>query len=175
MRLIKYVLVVGIIVFGFAYVKANKTKNFHYKAPANFRVESNFFPAYYPTTYNHTGPEKITVLIPPEIKSRLGAPKTSTGQLKQEFLQGKMNFNKQFGIEGWKMDGYKFSKTPHGERLELSGSYTSFIGVKTEYVEHHYFGKAAVQSIHLFYPAVSEGKVAEQAKASLQTFNPNIN
>lgn len=175
MRLIKYVLVFGVILFGFAFVKANKSRNFQYKAPANFLVESNLFPEFYPTAYNHTGPEKITVLIPPEIKSSAGIPKTNTGELNKSFLQGKLNFNQQFGIKDWMMNGYKFAKTEYGERLEINGSYTSFTGVKTEFIEHHYFGKSVVQSIHLFYPSASQGKVVEQAKLSLQTFNPNIN
>lgn len=175
MRLIKYILVFGVVLFGFAFVKANKSRNFQYKAPANFLVESNLFPSFYPTVYNHTGPEKIMVLIPPELKLKNGIPKTSKGELHKDFIQGKLNFNQQFGIKDWMMNGYKFSKTEHGERLEINGSYTSFAGVKTEFIEHHYFGNAIAKSIHLFYPSVNQGKVVEQAKLSLQTFNPNIN
>jgi hypothetical protein len=175
MRLIKYGLVFGVIILGFTYVKANKSRNFQYKAPTGFLVESNLFPAFYPTTYNHTGAEKITVLIPPEVRSTVGVPKTKTGELNKSYLQGKLNFNEQFGIKDWIMNGYKFTNTNYGERLEINGSYTSFSGVKTEFVEYHYFGKSVVQSIHLFYPSVAQGKVVEQAKLSLQTFNPNIN
>lgn len=175
MRLIKYILVFGVIMFGFAYVQANKTRNFQYKAPANFLVESNYFPSFYPTTYYHTGTEKITVLIPPEVRSTVGVPKTKTGELDKKFLQGKLNFNQQFGIKEWMMNNYSFTQTPHGERLEIKGSYLSFAGIKTEFIEHHYFSKSVMQSIHLFYPAVATGKVVEQAKLSLQTFNPNIN
>jgi hypothetical protein len=175
MRLIKYVLVVGFIVFGFAYVKANKTRNFQYKAPTGFTLEDNFFPAFIPTVYKHTGAEQVTVMIPPEVRSKIKAPKTASGELHPEFLQGKRNFNQQFGIENWNVKEYKFSNTNNGERLELSGSYTSMAGVKTEFLEHHYFGKSVIQSIHMFYPEKSVGKVVEQAKLSLQNFNPNIN
>lgn len=172
---LKYVLVFGVIIFGFAYVSANKTKNFHYKIPQNFLMEDNYFPKFFPYTYNYTGAEKITVMIPPEIKSKLGSPKTKKGELHPDFIEGKRNFNTQFGIKDWIIESYKFSSTEHGERLELNGSYTSFSGVKTEFMEHHYFGKLAAQSIHLFYPSRAEGKIVEQAKLSLQTFNPNIN
>ncbi|MBL7544624.1 MAG: hypothetical protein JNL11_12475 [Bdellovibrionaceae bacterium] len=175
MRAWKYVLVFGLTIFSFVYVNANMNKKFSYKAPTNFVVETNYFPSFFPTMYNYNGVERITVLIPPEIKSKIGVPKTKTGELNPSFIQGKLNFNEQFGIEDWKMDNYKFSQTPHGERLELVGSYTSYAGVKTTFIEHHYFGKSRMQSIQLFYPSLAQGKVVEQAKLSLQTFSPNVN
>lgn len=175
MGLKKYILIFAVILFGFVAVQANKTRNFQYKAPANFLLESNYFPAFHPMTYTHTGAEKITVLVPPEIRSTAGVPKTKTGELDKKFIQGKLNFNQQFGIQEWMISNYNFSQTPHGERLEIKGSYLSFAGVKTEFIEHHYFSKTIMQSIHLFYPSSATGKAVEQAKASLQTFNPNIN
>lgn len=161
--------------FGFAYVQANKTKNFQYQVPANFELEANLFPTFFPTTYNSKGPEQITVMIPPEIKTRLGSPKTKAGELNPDFLNGKKTFNQQFGIRDWNLDNYKFTNTQYGERLELNGTYTSMGGIKTDFIEHYYFGKTVAQSIHMYYPAQARGKVVDQAKLSLQTFNPNIN
>lgn len=175
MRLIKYLLIFGAITFGFAYVNANKSRNIQYRAPANFDREANYFPAYFPTTYHYTGGEKITVMIPPEFKSTLGVPKNKNGELERDFIIGKQNFNQQFGINDWVMDSYRFSNSSYGERLEINGSYTNMAGGKTAFIEHHYFGKALAQSIHVFYPANAKSKAIEQVKASLQTFNPNIN
>ena len=175
MKQFKYIFVFGLIFFSFAYVKANKSKKVFYKAPKDFLVETNFFPAFFPTTYTHTGVEKIMVMIPPEMKSKLGIPKTATGELNSQFLKGKQNFNQQFGIKDWILEKYNFSNSAYGEKLELNGSYTSIAGVKTNFIEHYYFSDSAIQTIHLFYPSKSKGNVVEQAKQSLQTFNPNIN
>ncbi len=176
MRLFKYILVFGLVIFGFTYVNAGKARNFQYKSPNNFTQEINYFPAFFPSVYSYTGSDKITVMIPPEIKTvGLDLPKTKTGALIPEFLEGKRNFNTTFGIENWEMSSYRFTITPYGERLEVLGSYTSLAGIKTEFMEHHYFGKNVTRSIHLFYPTKSDGKIVEQAKLSLQTFNPNIN
>lgn len=175
MRVFKYLIIFGIIIFGFAYVNANKPHQYTYNAPRNFLQEENYFPQFYPATYNYSGPDKISVVIPPEIKSKLGVPKTKNGDLVPEFIEGKKNFNAQFGIEDWVMHDYHFTNTPHGERLEITGSYTNYIGVKTEFIQHHYFGKLKSQSIHLFYPSKSDGKIVEQAKLSLQSFKPSVN
>lgn len=175
MKRISILIIFIVVGFGFAYVNANKSKNFHFTPPSNFALDNSYYLPYFPTEYNYTGAEKISILIPPERQSKLGLPKTKTGQINPKFLQGKMDFNEQFGIQEWTMTGHRFTQTQHGERLEIEGSYKSFNGAKVYFVEHHYISPTAMQSIHLFFPDKANDKVVQQAKASLQTFNPNIN
>lgn len=162
-------------IFGVAFVNANKSNNNHFVPPANFVLDDSFFLPYFPKEYNYNGTDKISILIPPEIKSKLGSPKTKTGEINPDFLQGKLDFNEQFGIKEWKMEKYNFSQTQFGERLEIEGHYKSFSGKQVNFIEHHYVSPKSMQSIHLYYPADGNKKVVSQAKASLQTFNPNIN
>lgn len=167
-RLLLLALFAGLI------VNAAKTRNIKFDPPKNFIKEANLFTKYIPTYYYSKEDKKVSLVIPFEIKVEK-IPKTADGKINPDFIAGKQNFNAQFGIKDWTIHNFSFQPEKGSTKLEMIGSYKNPEGVVNFFVEHHYFSKSnQMQSIELLYPENSNPKAVQEAKASMDSFNPNF-
>lgn len=155
-------------------VHAAKKREITFNPPKNFEKEANLFTKYIPTYYYSKEDKKVSLVIPFEIPIEKSL-KTDDEKIHPEFIAGKQNFNSQFGITEWKIHNYSFQNEKGATKLEIIGSYKNSEGVLNNFIEHDYFTKnKKMQSIQLLFPENSNPKTVQEAKASMDSFNPNF-
>lgn len=155
-------------------VNAAKNREISFNPPKSFEKEANLFTKFIPTYYFSKEDKKVSLIIPFEIQIEKSL-KTEDGKIQPDFIAGKQNFNSQFGITEWKIHNYNFINEKSSTKLEIIGSYKNTEGVVNNFIEHHYFTKTKkMQSIQLLFPENSNPKAVQEAKASMDSFNPNF-
>lgn len=167
------VLVVLLLLTTFG-VNAAKNRRYSFEPPKGFSKNINLFTAYLPTSYYSKGDKKVTITIPAEMKAP-GVPQTKEGKIHPDFITGKRNFSTQMGLKDWRIQNFQFSETPQSTKLEIIGTYKNTKGINNTFIEQHYFSKTnKVQSIHMLYPENANPKDIQEAKLSLDRFNPHF-
>ncbi|MCB0370649.1 MAG: hypothetical protein KDD45_14800 [Bdellovibrionales bacterium] len=150
-------------------------KKSEFKVPKGFERESNFLPGVMPQQYYSKGDKKISIVIPPEYKMSRGAPITQSGKLHPDFINGKNKSARFFGFKNWKIEKYSINNIKNMTRLEVMGSYQSIDGKKNTFIEHHYFSKKnRERTISLIFTDGANKKLLNEAKLSMNQFNPNF-
>lgn len=169
----KYLLIALFLVSGLGY--AARDSHYQFSPPKKFIKEKNIFPKLIPTQYFSPEGKKISIMIPPSYKLSGGVPMTKEGKLAPEFIAGKKSFNSAFGISEWHLANYSFTNTANGKKLELVGSYRSNSGKLSTFIERHFFNKEKkVESIHLIYDEDAKEESIQEAKSSLETYQPSF-
>lgn len=164
----------AVIFLGGVLVQAAKVRNLNFTPPKNFERETSLFPQFVPTYFTSKDEKKVSLIFPHEISLK-EIPKTADNKIHPEFLAGKQNFNKQFGIQEWKIHNFSFQDTKGITKLEMIGSYKNSRGLMNMFIEHYYFSKSKkMQSVQLLYPENANAKSIQEAKASMDSFKPNF-
>lgn len=162
------------VFLGGVLVQAAKVRNINFNPPKNFEKEVSLFPQYVPTYFTSKDEKKVSLIFPNEISLK-EIPRTRDGKIHPEFLAGKQNFNKQFGISDWKIHNFGFQDIKEVTKLEMIGSYKNSRGLVNMFIEQHYFSKdKKMQSVQLLYPDGANAKSVQEAKASMDSFKPNF-
>lgn len=164
-------IITSILIVGFMILSAQARKEeFQYSVPSGFEKRSILFSEFIPTEFLSSAGENVSVLIAPSIPTKVGLPKYKKNQIDPDFLDGKRAFNQQFGIDGWKLNNYKFTETRQGERLELVGQFNNSKGKQNKFIEHLYYQENKIHSIQVIYQADADLKIVQRAIASLESY-----